>query len=176
MALVGLAFKGAQLAVTAEMMGLDLDYTSIVKWGYCLTRAASKLAVDARAVDERALAEMVDLAQSRAPLRSGRLRAGITGEREGEVMVFRAAAQLNESTADYAPFVERGTRGGNRGRQVVDATYFERAHARARKSRRTHPGTAAQPFFYSSAEEVLARRRVDQAAVMARATAEDQEG
>lgn len=36
MSIVGLAFKGAQLAVTAEMMGLDLDYTSVVKWGYRL--------------------------------------------------------------------------------------------------------------------------------------------
>lgn len=176
MSIVGLAFKGAQLAVTAEMMGLDLDYTSVVKWGYRLTRAATKLHHDARAVDERALGEMVELAQSRAPLRSGRLRAGITGERDGETMVFKAVARLNDSTADYAPFVERGTRGGTRGQQVADATYFERAHARRRKSRRTHPGTAATPFFYSSANEVLARRRIEQSEVMARAGAEDQEG
>lgn len=169
----GVAFKAAQLAVSAEMLGLDLDYTSVLKWGYRLAKAGNAIARHSAAVDERALAEMVSLAQSRAAHRTGRLRAGIAGERDGDVMVFRAEARRDESSADYAPFVERGTRAGTRGRVVADATFNELANGRRRRARRSHPGTAAQPFFYSSAQEVLERRRIAQEQVLARASATD---
>ncbi|MCA0401292.1 MAG: hypothetical protein LCH38_10810 [Proteobacteria bacterium] len=185
MSLPALVYKAGQLALSskagqavfaAEMVGLEVDYTSILKWGFRLTRAATRMHGAARGVDERALAEMVALAQSRASRRTGRLVAGITGTREGEEMVFRATAQRDASSADYAPFVERGTRAGSRRRNVVTAARFDEASGGRRRVSYAHPGTEATPFFYSSAEEILSRRRLEQAEVMARAVAEDQEG
>lgn len=173
MSALGLAVKGAHLYLGAQMMGLEMDPMEVVRWGNRLLKVADALGPHARAVDERALAEMVELAQQRAPQRTGRLHIGITGEREGDVMVFMATAQRDASSADYARFVEFGTRAGERGRTLADRTAFERAEGRNRKARRSHPGTDAQPFFYSSAREVLERRRIAQENVLARATAED---
>lgn len=173
MSALGLAFKGANLYFGAQSLGLSMDPAEVVRWGGRLLKVADHLGPAARAVDERALAEMVELAQQRAPQRTGLLHTGVTGTREGDAMVFQASAQRDESSADYARFVEHGTRGGTRGRVVADATFFERSNGTRRKSRRTHPGTEAQPFFYNSAREVLERRRLAQEEVMARATAED---
>jgi hypothetical protein len=109
------------------------------------------------------------------PRRTSRLAEGITGTEEAGVFVFKAEAQRDAGSADYAPFVERGTRPGARGRVVADPTAYERRAGIRRRSRRTHPGTPAQPFFYISAREVLDRRGVEQGAALARQTAEDAE-
>lgn len=155
------------------LIGIRFEALDILKFGIRLARAARTISRVAGSVDDRALAEMVALAQARAPERTGRLRGGITGHREGDELVFKAEASLSEDTADYAPFVERGTRAGVRNRVVADQTYYERKRGIRRRARRTHPGTAAQPFFYSSAQEVLERRRIEQERVLARAAATD---
>lgn len=171
----GLAFKAAQIYAGAQLLDLELDVADVAKWGYRLTRVASGMQASADAIDQRALDDMVALAQTRVPRRTGRLFSGITGEREDGAFVFKAEAQRDASSADYGPYVERGTRAGQRGRVVADPTSFERRAGIRRKARRTHPGTEAQPFFYSSAREVLERRNVEQGAALVRQTAEDVE-
>lgn len=171
----GLAFKAAQIYAGAQLLDLELDVGAVARWGYRLTRVASGMQASADAIDQRALDEMVALAQSRVPRRTGKLSAGITGEREDDAFVFKAEAQRDASSADYSPYVERGTRPGRRGQVVAEPTSFERRAGIRRRSRRSHPGTEAQPFFYNSAREVLERRNVQQGAALVRQTAEDAE-
>lgn len=173
MAAFGLAFKAAQIYAGAQLLDLDFDPSEVAKWGVRLVRVAGRMQGHADRIDERALDEMVELARSRVPRRTGRLAEGISGEREGDAFVFKAEAQRDESSADYAPFVERGTRAGVRGRVVADPSTFELRAGIRRRSRRSHPGTEASPFFYSSAFEVLARRNVEHGAALIRQTAED---
>jgi hypothetical protein len=173
MAIIGLATKGASLLATADMLGLELDASSGLQWAARLLRVGNALGGHARGVDRRALDEMVELARSRAPERSGRLKLGITGTQEGELFVFKAEARRDSGgTEDYAPFVERGTRPGQRGKRYSRITDYESARGIGRRARRTHPGTEAQPFFYSSAREVLERRNIELGAALTRATAE----
>ena len=172
----GLAVKALSIYGSAEMVGLVLDYTSIARWAYRITKTASKMQSRAHRIDERMLDEMVAEAQSRVPRRSGKLAAGITGEREGNVLVFKAEAQRDEDSADYAPFVERGTRAGSRGQAVASPTFYESGRPPRRKSRRTHPGTPAQPFFYPAARLVLERRRAAQSQALLAAASSDNEG
>lgn len=156
---VSLGVKAATTLALVESMGLDVDYSSVLRWGLRLTRVASNMQAQAQGVDARALNEMVTRAKASAPVRSGNLVNGITGEREGEFYVFRASAVGPHDGADYAPFVEFGTRPHQR--QVADESYFEGG---ARRSRRPgHPGTEAQPFFWPAARSVLAERRREQA-------------
>lgn len=176
MAALGLAVKALSLYGSAEMVGLDVDYTSIARWAYRITKTASKMQARAHRIDERMLDEMVAEAQARVPRRSGKLAAGITGEREGDVLVFKAEAQRDEESADYAGFVERGTRAGSRGHQVTTATFYESGQSGRRKARRTHPGTAAQPFFYPAARLVLERRQAAQAQALLADASSDTEG
>lgn len=137
-----------------------------------LSRIGLKMALDAQRVDRDALDEMVELAQSRAPNRTGLLIAGIEGLEADDYFEFRASAHRvsgsGKDDADYARFVEFGTAAGERGRSASIARrddLFSGARssafvtgARQRRQYRGHPGTDPQPFFYPSADEALARR------------------
>lgn len=103
-----------------------------------------------------------------APRRTGRLRSGIKWYRVGENAIRIVASARRARGADYAGFVERGTRAGVRGRRiryVADSGYFNlsgssaagylvaasgRQRNRNRVQRRGHPGTRAQPFFFKN--------------------------
>lgn len=159
MTALALGLKAAGTLALAESAGLEVDYESVVRWGLRLTRVASKMHAQARGIDNRALQEMVTRARASAPVRSGNLVNGITGERDGDFYVFRAEAYGPTDDANYAPFVEFGTRPHQRA--VADDNFFEGG---ARRSRRPgHPGTEAQPFFWPAARSVLAERRQAQA-------------
>ncbi len=112
-----------------------------------LFKVSDALSGNAAAINRRALDRMVDLARSRVPQDTGLLYSGIEGREDGDGFEFRASAELDD--ADYARFVEFGTAAGERGRRIVQG-------GRSRRQRRGHPGTAAQPYFYNSASEVLA--------------------
>lgn len=127
-----------------------------------------------RAVAAEALDEMLALMRERVPQDTGRLLSGITGEIQDGMATVEASAVREGPAgegADYARFVEFGTRAGTRGRRspiVADEGFFAaspfdetrgRRVTRQRKSYRTHPGTPARPFFFNSASEVLARYR-----------------
>lgn len=132
-------------------------------------------------IDNAALQEMIRLARARVPQDTGRLLNNITGavERQGKqtIYVFRASAvrtaRNGSESADYARFVEFGTRAGVRGRRIAgpsregfftegaavdDVRVPGRAVGRARRQYRSHPGTDPQPFFYPSVREVMDRR------------------
>lgn len=129
-------------------------------------------------VDHDALDEMVTLAQSRVPVDTGRLKNGITGEVVDGVCEFRASAVHEDKAGgeDYARFVEFGTQAGTYGASqivVADGGYYggdvfmPARSARRRVAYRTHGGTEAQPYFYNSAHEVLARRDMDASNIIA---------
>lgn len=159
MSALALGVKAASTLALVESMGFEVDYTSVVRWGLRLTRVASNMHAKAQGVDANALNEMVSRAKASAPVRSGNLVNGITGEREGEFYVFRASAVGPHDGADYAPFVEFGTRPHTR--PVADDSFFEGGSRRSRRP--GHPGTEAQPFFWPAARSVLAERRREQA-------------
>lgn len=198
MSALGLAVKGAQLYLGAQMVGLEMDPMDVVRWGNRLLKVADALGPHARAVDERALAEMVELARSRVPVSTAYLQGQISGVREGDEFVFSAIAHRQKDGGkqgvDYGPFVEFGTKPGNRDRaasradsRLVNRAAWDEAHPessarpgrffdygrRLRRVYHPHPGTAAQPFFYNSAREVLERRGIAHENMLARATAED---
>lgn len=149
------AFKGELLA-------------AVIRTGFALVRAQREVAADA--VDD-----MLGLMRERVPQDTGLLLSGIDGEIEDGIATVTASAVRDGpsgESADYARFVEFGTRAGTRNRRspiVADEGYFAaspfdegargRRVRRQRKSYRTHPGTAPQPFFWPSAREVLARYR-----------------
>lgn len=135
----------------------------------------------AKEIDSAALDEMIRIARARVPQDTGRLFNGITGDVEvdGErrIYVFRASAVRTgfdgSQGADYARFVEFGTRAGARGSkiagpsrvgliseggQVDELRVPGRTVGRARRQYRNHPGTDPQPFFYPAVNEVMARR------------------
>ncbi|MBY6242837.1 HK97 gp10 family phage protein [Methylosinus sp. Sm6] len=124
-----------------------------------LTRIGLKMALDAQRVDRDALDEMVALAQERAPNRTGVLVAGIEGLETDAYFEFRASAQRERAngkpSADYAVFVEHGTAPHDDSGPGATSAFATR---RRKSARRGHPGTDPQPFFYSSADEALARR------------------
>lgn len=143
---------------------------------FAIRELGPRMAAKVRRIDDSALQEMVSLARSRVPVDTGRLLNGITGETEDEYHVFRASAVRTRASgkqgADYARFVEFGTKPGRRGGKVsymsLDGFYngpvtgFEagpgRGRPRTRRQYRGHPGTPAQPFFYNSAREVMQER------------------
>jgi HK97 gp10 family phage protein len=97
-----------------------------------LVKFGVKLALKSRKSDEDAAQEMVDLMKSRVPQDTGKLLNGISFEFEDNTAVVTASAinpKSRPEIADYARFVEHGTE-----------------------------HMAARPYFYNSAEEVLAKR------------------
>lgn len=149
-----------------EIVGLDNLMGALVKHGV-------KLAFRSRGVDAGAMDEMLSLMRERVPRDTGRLYNGISGEIDDEGVATVTATAVRDNGFDYAFLVEHGTKAGVRGRssQVADANYFDvdlvsgsatrrRPSKRStRRSGRTHPGTEAQPFFFNSASEVLAKRQ-----------------
>lgn len=139
-----------------------------------LAKFGAKLALRSRKIDQEAGEGMVELMRSRVPVDTGRLLNGITStvREDGSVVVEASAVRVSgtgRESADYAGFVERGTRAGDRGGRVsymADSSYFDlstggapgRSYRRKRRVYRSHPGTEAQPFFFDSVEEVLAER------------------
>lgn len=158
---------GRLVKSTVDLVGLDNLVASLVKHGV-------RLALRSGAADAAAMDDMLALMRQRVPERTGLLLNGIDGEIEGGVATVTASAvrYTHRESADYARFVEFGTKAGERGRSapVADARYFEvdlvegyrrrRQPARpTRKVYRSHPGTKAQPFFFNSAREVLEKRQ-----------------
>ena len=115
--------------------------------------------------------EMVTLARSRVPVQTGVLLNGITAKPTSSPTIFelRASGISNKSRGvDYARFVEFGTSGGEAGqfREITsqaglfgDRLDPDRLHPirKRRRSRRTHGGSKARPFFFTSAKEVMTR-------------------
>lgn len=95
--------------------------------------------------------EMVALAKSLAPKKTGALQASI--HKEPTPSGGGAQVVAGDETAFYARFVEFGTRASVEGdtqgfteKQTLDRGTEDQA--RTRKAKRTHPGTKAQPFFF----------------------------
>jgi hypothetical protein len=120
-----------------------------------LITTAGKLAAGARQVDDGAAEQMVSLMKSRVPRDKGLLANGITAERQAEVWEVKASATRVSSGgkpgADYASFVEDGTKPGSRARRAADRRFVDGQGG-------GHPGTDAQPFFWPSVREIEQRR------------------
>lgn len=183
-----IARVGFTLYSTAEATGV-LGWSDVAS---ALARIIPKMVIQAKKRDSGALAEMVELARSRAPVDSGLLLNGITGEATENYHEFRASAVRVSSSSkeqeDYAHFVEFGTQAGVRTRRVeyaardglfsldpsaTSAFPSGASRTRARRQYRGHPGTPAQPFFYNSANEVLEKRGIDMQSVVSDAGKED---
>lgn len=105
-----------------------------------MERSADEIVAMAKSlcpVDEGALRDSIGWTWGNAP--AGSVIVGRVGEGELTITLY---AGSNE--AFYARWVEFGTQGAVRGQRVADG----RRKGKMRKSYRSHPGTAAQPFFY----------------------------
>ncbi|MGA8172319.1 MAG: HK97 gp10 family phage protein [Methylocystis sp.] len=172
----------AALAPSAYALFDTSSQTGIVGWPQVvmsLTRTVVKMEEKARHADTAALDRMIDIARGLVPVDTGRLLSGIGGENYDDYSEFRASAvHETGNTADYARFVEFGTRGGERGARSEitsfeggisldpdreNATFLRRgtAKVKTRRSLRTHSGTAARPFFFPAANQVLGDRARD---------------
>jgi len=102
------------------VVGLPTVYRQLAKY-------AVKLATRSHQVGRDAAEEMVNLMKSRVPVDSGALLNGISWEEDDRYFTVTASAESpTGSHADYAPYVEYGTKFNE-----------------------------AQPFFWNSANEVL---------------------
>lgn len=139
-----------------------------------LHRYSNELVAQLRVMGTTMGQEMVTLARSRVPVRSGLLLSGITAlpTKYPTIFEFRASAVGPKSPIDYARFVEFGTAGGREGkfREITsqagifgDRLDPDRIHPirKRRRSRRTHGGSKAKPFFFNSAKEVMDKHRDD---------------
>jgi hypothetical protein len=141
-----------------------------------LGRLVVKTAARQHARDADALARMIEIARGLVPVDSGLLLSGITGEISESYSEFRASAVHSRANgkdgADYARFVEFGTRAGEAS-TAAPITAHEgffasdqfgvtgmrgEAIVKNRRSRRSHGGTAAQPYFFPAADEVIGDR------------------
>lgn len=174
------AFTLYEINQATGVLGFD-DFTA------ALGKIAVKMALKAHRIDRDTLDEMISLAQERVVRDTGRLYSGIEGEETDTFFEFRASARRvaanGKDQEDYAHHVEFGTAAGVRGES---ASIDERANLfsgtrtsafvtgrRARRQYRSHPGTDPQPFFYSAADEALARRVLDMSDVIPDAASED---
>jgi hypothetical protein len=150
-------------------------------WAWRLLKLGLELKRATDRVDEEMAQEMVDRMRADVPRgATGRLYNGIEWFRDGAgaIVVQAEAIRITKGgreSANYAAYVERGTRAGVRGRRisyVADSSYFDlsanisnarprntRTDRRTRKVYRTHPGTPARPFFFHNVQDVLAERR-----------------
>jgi HK97 gp10 family phage protein len=93
-------------------------------------------------VDKGALRASIGWTWGAAPSGSMTLATGVAGELS--ITIF-----AGNDEAYYARWVEFGTRGGVFGQRVGARNSDHRQQrTKGRKSYRTHPGTAAQPYFY----------------------------
>lgn len=179
------------LALTIGQVGYNLysvyTETGIMRWTEVargLLTIAANLELRTKKIDAGALDDMVSLAKSRVPVDTGRLLNGITGDDYEDYCEFRASAvHETGSQEDYARFVEFGTAAGQRGTTnavAADEGFYSadpystspfrgRRKLRDRRVYRTHPGTPAEPFFYNSANDILAERRLKMQDVIAEA-------
>ncbi|GBU17221.1 MULTISPECIES: hypothetical protein [Methylobacterium] len=149
-----------------------------------LAQYTVRMVLRSRAVDSSAADEIVRRAQANVPQDTGRLYGGIKATGEDGLFTVTASATHGRGRwydLDYAFLVETGTqggiRGGRRGTTVnVETGRSSRAGAfnpvtgrrfrvadASRMSERTHPGTAAQPFFYPAVDGVMEERELHQA-------------
>jgi len=155
------AFKQAPSAQTAwnvggnivGVLGTDRVLGHLVKFGV-------KTALGAHKIDASAGAEMVELMKARVPVDTGNLLNGISYEDDDGEITVTASGIKESSGVDYARFVEFGTKPNSNA--VADENFFadgSTAGAPVRRSKtRAHTGSPAQPFFWNSAREVLAKR------------------
>lgn len=133
------------------VIGTERVVGALVKYGV-------KLAIKSHQADVDAGNEMVSLMKSRVPVDTGRLLNGITMEDDdGQITVTASAAR--DGDADYARFVEFGTKGGT----VADDNFFQDgtdAGAALRLRSGGGGGSPAQPFFWNSAHEVADRHAI----------------
>jgi hypothetical protein len=125
-----------------------------------LVKMSVKWAIKARQVDDDAAEDMVERMRAEVPRRTGLLFNGISHTTEGEFQVVTATAHARrggKEGADYARFVEFGTKPHTRG-SVADAEFHQDATGAGAGRRRGHPGTAPRPFFYPAVRAVLAER------------------
>jgi hypothetical protein len=127
-----------------------------------LLSTAAQLAAGARRIDDGAATRMVERMKADAPVRTGRLQAGITAQFADGVWTVKAEARDPAGRkggagegAEYATFVEFGTDPRSPGRAAADAGFF------AGQSRSGHPGTDPQPFFWDNARAELGKRFAD---------------
>lgn len=174
---VGLAHSALGLVGGVGVEGFESFAASLLRFGV-------RLASHARRVDESILDEMVRDARAAVPRDTGLLFAGIKGERVDGFFEFSASAEKPDG-ADYARFVEYGTRAGARGQSVayqsrvgsggglsLAAEETSAFASRRRRQYRSHPGTKAQPFFYPSARAALEKRGLSMADVARQAAAD----
>jgi HK97 gp10 family phage protein len=131
------------------VIGTDKVVAALVKY-------AVKLVIKSHQADVDAASEMVDLMKSRVPVDTGTLLNGITMEDDDGVITVSASAVRGD--ADYARFVEFGTRGGT----VADESFYENGESAgaALRSRGTGGGSPAQPFFWNSEHEVADKHAI----------------
>lgn len=131
MAVLGLAARVLLRAAPAvPHAGIAASVLGLADQVLGLRRIAHSLGVIARRREDTIGEAIVALARERSPDDTGRLDRGTVWRRVGDQIEVVASAAREVGGEDYAWFVERGT-----------------AH------------TEAQPFFWDSAREVLARYR-----------------
>jgi HK97 gp10 family phage protein len=94
-------------------------------------------------VDEGDLRDSIGWTWGKPP--SGTISVGEVAEAFGGEE-YRITVYAGNDKAYHARFVEFGTQAGKRGGRVSS----RRSRSGTRRSHRTHPGTAAQPFFFVS--------------------------
>lgn len=121
-----------------------------------LDQAAARL--QTKEASRPAIEEMLLRMRRDVPVDSALLKSGIVATfGPGGWMVKASAQRLKSNSssklgADYAPFVEYGTKASTKGQRKVSG----RLKKRRRKALRTHPGNKAQPFFWQNAKDVFA--------------------
>lgn len=170
---IAVAEFAAPYVIHAVLPHTAAQIIGVAEVAFSLARLSSTIEKLASRTGDDAVDEMLSLMRSRVPQDTGRLLNGIVSYREQDVIVVEASAvrvtQSGKESADYAAFVEYGTRAGERGGRVsyvADEDFFNlstrpgsgRTYKRTRRVYRQHPGTPAQPFFWNSAEEALEHR------------------
>jgi hypothetical protein len=166
------------------------ESTGFVGWpdvAMSLGRLVVRVELRQRKRDSDALSEMIETARGLVPVDTGRLLSGITGENFETYSEFRASAVHEGGGADYARFVEFGTRAGEASvaspisahegffasDQFGETGMRGVAIVKNRRSRRTHGGTAAQPYFFPAANKVLGNREEEAIAQLPYDAADD---
>jgi HK97 gp10 family phage protein len=131
------------------VIGTQRVVGALVKYGV-------KLAIKSHQADVDAGNEMVNLMKSRVPVDTGNLLNGITME-DDDGLITVTASGVRDRGADYARFVEFGTKGSS----VADESFFEDGSSAGAALRpRTGGGSPAQPFFWNSAHEVAEKHAI----------------
>lgn len=152
------------IAVQGYSLYRGYQKTGVVGWEdvvQALAKIVPKMIAKANKIDRDALDDMVSDAKSRVPVDTGLLLNGIMGEATDDGCEFRASAVRALSrgeSEDYAHFVEFGHHAGGATAADVFAGNAADFPRRARRKSSAPADIAAEPFFYSSANEALAAR------------------